>query len=155
MDGASRQRGAGVGLQLKAPIEERIEQVKRLDFPASNNEAEYEAILTGIDLAISVSSKKIIIQSDSQLVVGQVNEEYETWDQRMAKYVCLVKLRLESFTTWNLEHIPRGSNEKVDALAAVAAFLPTKETMLLPVYYWPESSIAANRVNEIEEACPS
>ena len=80
MDDASRQRGAGVGLQLKAPIEERIEQVIRLDFLASNNEAEYEAVLTGIDLAISVSLEKIIIQSDSQLVVGQVNEEYETWD---------------------------------------------------------------------------
>ena len=154
MDGASRQRGAGVGLQLKALIEERIEQVILLDFPASNNEVEYEAILAGIDLAISIPSEKIIIQSDSQLMVGQVNEEYETWDQRMAKYVCLVKLRLESFTTWKLEHIPRGSNEKADALVVVAASLPTKETMLLPFYYQPESLIAANRVNEIEEACP-
>ena len=73
----------------------------------------------------------------------------------MAKYVCLVKLRLESFAAWKLEHIPRGSNEKADALATVAASLPTKETMLLLVYYKPESSITANRVNEIEEACPS
>ena len=73
MDGASRQTRVGVGLTLKAPIGERIEQVIRLGFPASNNEMEYEAILAGIDLAISVSLEKIIIQSDSQLVVGQVN----------------------------------------------------------------------------------
>ena len=65
MDGASRQKRAGIGLQLKALIEERIEQVIRLDFPASNNEAEYEVILAGINLAIPVSSEKIIIQSDS------------------------------------------------------------------------------------------
>ena len=96
MDDASRQTGASVGLQLKAPTGERIEQAILLDFLASNSEAEYEAILAGIDLAISVSSEKIAIQSDSQLVVGQVNEEYETRDQGMAKYVCLVKLRLES-----------------------------------------------------------
>ena len=64
--------------------------------PRFNNEAEYEAYLAGIDLVIFVSSEKIIIQSDSQLVVGQVNGEYKTRDQRMAKYVCLVKLRLES-----------------------------------------------------------
>ena len=51
MDGASRQTGVGVDLQLKAPPGERIEQAIRLDCPASNNEAEYEAILTGIDLA--------------------------------------------------------------------------------------------------------
>ena len=55
---------------------------------------EYEAILAGINLAISVSSEKIIIHRDSKLVVGQVNREYEKRDQRMAKYVSLVNLRL-------------------------------------------------------------
>ena len=72
----------------------------------------------------------------------------------MAKYVCLVKLLVESFVAWKLEHIPRGSNEKADALAPVATSLPTKETMLLPVYYQSESSITAYRVNDIKEACP-
>ena len=56
---------------------------------------------------------------------------------------------------WKLEHIPRGSNEKADALAVVAASLPTKETVIIPGYYQREPSIAANRVNEIEEAHPS
>ena len=73
----------------------------------------------------------------------------------MAKYVCLIKLQLKSFAAWKLEHIPRGSNKKADALAVVVASLPTKETVLLPVYYQPESSIVANWVNEIKEACPS
>ena len=73
----------------------------------------------------------------------------------MTKYVCLVKLRLERFVAWKLEHILRGLNEKLDALTAVAASLPTKETVLLPIYYQLELSIVANRVNEIKEACPS
>ena len=73
----------------------------------------------------------------------------------MAKYVCLVKLRLERFTTWKLEHVPRGSNEKADALAGMVASLPTKEAVLLPVYYHSESSNAASRVNNIEDTCPS
>ena len=42
-----------------------MEQAIRLEFPRFNNEAEYEAILAGIDLVISVSFEKIIIQSDS------------------------------------------------------------------------------------------
>ena len=54
-----------------------------------------------------------------------------------------------------LEHISRGSNEKENALAVVATSLPTKETVLLPVYYQSESLIAANRVNDIEDTCPS
>ena len=87
-----RKTGAEVGLQLEAPTRERIEHAIRLDFPTSNNEIEYEAILAGIDLTTSASSEEIIIRSDSQLVVRQVNGEYETRDQRMIKYVCLVKL---------------------------------------------------------------
>ena len=75
--------------------------------------------------------------------------------KRMAKYIRLVKLRLESFAAWKLEHISRGLNEKANALAKVAASLPIKETVLLPVYYHTESSIATNELNEIEEACPS
>ena len=107
--------------------------------------------MAGLDLTISVSSKRIIIRSDSRLVVSQVNGEYETRDHRMAKYVSLVNLRLGSFTTWRLEHIPRNSNEKVDALAAIVASLPIKETVLLPMYYLSESLITTNRVNAIDE----
>ena len=97
MDGTSRHTEARLGLQLKALTGEIIEQVIRLDFPSSNNEAEYEAIIDRIDLAIFVSSEKIIIRRDSQLVVRQVNGEYETKDQCMTKYVSLVNLRLGSF----------------------------------------------------------
>ena len=126
-----------------------------MDFPASNNEAEYEAIIVGLDLAISVSLEKIIIRSDSQLVVGHVNDKYETRDQRMSKYVSLVNLRLGSFVAWRLEHVRRNSNEKADTLAVVAASLPIKETVLLPVYYQPKPSTTTNQVNEIDEIDPS
>ena len=155
VDGASRQTGAELGLQLEAPTGEVIEQAIRLDFHTSNNEVEYEAIIAGLDLAISISSKKIIKRNDSQLVVGQVNDEYEIRDQRMTKYVSLVNLRLGRFTTWRLEHDLRNSNEKADALAALAVSLPIKEIVLLLVYYLQESSITTSRVNEIDETGPS
>ena len=135
VDGASRQTGAGLGLQLKALTGEVIEQAIHLNFPSSNNKAEYEAMIAGLDLTISMSLEKIIIRSDSQLVVRQVNGEYETRDQCMTKYVSLINLRLGSFVAWQLEHVPRSSNEKADALAVVAASLPIKETVLFPVYY--------------------
>ena len=73
----------------------------------------------------------------------------------MTKYVSLVNLRLGNFVTWRLEHVLRDTNEKADALAVVAVSLPIKETVLLPVYYQPESSITTNRVNEIDETYPS
>ena len=57
VDGASHHMGAGVGLQLKALTRERVVQAIHLDFPTSNNETEYEAILAEVDLAQSVSSE--------------------------------------------------------------------------------------------------
>ena len=78
MDEASRKTGARVNLQLKALYGEKVEQAIRLDFPTSNNETEYEAILARIDLTQSISSEKLLILNNSKLVVGQVNREYET-----------------------------------------------------------------------------
>ena len=73
----------------------------------------------------------------------------------MEKYVSLVKQRLGSFSAWTLEHIPRDCNEKVDALATVAASLPMTETVFLPIYYQPDSSIITTRVSQVEEVSPS
>ena len=54
-------------------------------------------------------------------------------------------------TAWKLEHIPRGSNEKASALAVVVASLLIRETMFLPVYYQPASSITTNQMSQIDE----
>ena len=124
VDGASKQTGAGIGLQLKSLSGDKIEQAIQLGFNASNNESEYEVILAGLELAATLSAGKLLVQSDSQLVVGQVNEEFESRDPRMVKYVSRVKQRLSSFPVWKLEHIPRDSNEKADALVSVTASLP-------------------------------
>ena len=155
MDGACRQKRAGVGLQLKAQTRERIKQPIQLCFPTSNNEIEYEAILVGIDLAKSISSEKLIIRSDSQLVVGQVNGEYETSDQCMVRYASLFKQQLRSFVAWKLEHILRDLNEKADAFVVVAASIMIRETVFLPIYYQQASPITTDLVSQIDEVCYS
>ena len=65
----------------------------------------------------------------------------------MVRYVSLVKQRLGSFPAWKLEPILKDSNEKVDALAVVAVSILIKETMFLPVYYQPTSSITTDQVS--------
>ena len=155
MDKASRQIGACIGLQLKSPFEERIDQAIRLGFSASNNESKYEAILAGIELAVIVSASRLLIRSDSQLVVGQVNEEYESRDTRMVNYVSLVKQHLDRFSAWNLEHITRDCNEKADSLFAVAASLTITETVILPIYYQLDFSIVTTQVSQVNEVSPS
>ena len=83
---------------------EIIEQAIRLGF--GNNESEYEAILAGIKLVVTMSANRLLIQSDFQLVVGRVNKEYESQDPQMEKYVSLVKQRLNGFSAWNLSISP-------------------------------------------------
>ena len=73
----------------------------------------------------------------------------------MMKYVSRVKQHMSSFPVWKLEHIPWDSNERVDALASMAASLPITETIFLPIYYQSVSSIASSQVNQVDKNPPS
>ena len=112
-------------------------------------------MIAGLELVLIVGANSLLIRSDSQLVVGKVNVELESREPRMAKYASLVKQKLSTLTTWKLEHVPRDSNERANALAAVAASLAIKETIYLPIYYQPGSSILHTQVSQIEESPPS
>ena len=146
VDGAFRSFGSGVGLLLKTPIGERLEQSIRLDFPASNNEAEYEVILSGLGLATTLNASKVKIHNDSQLVVGQILKEYKAKDERMAKYLLKVQESLSQLGEWLIEKISRGENVQVDALAGITASFPVKESTMLPVYVQATPSIAESHV---------
>nr|CAN81979.1 hypothetical protein VITISV_032721 [Vitis vinifera] len=151
VDGASRSSGSGVGLLLQSPTGEHVEQAIRLGFSASNNEAEYEAILSGLDLALALSVSKLRIYSDSQLVVKHVQEEYEAKDARMTRYLAKVRDTLQQFTEWAIEKIKRADNRRADALAGIAASLPIKEAILLPIHVQTNPSVAEiSNCNTIE-----
>ena len=83
VDGASNRKGAGVGLVLTSSDMVTIEKSLRLGFPATNNEAEYEALLEGMAMVLRMGGKSIRLFSDSRLVVGQVKGEFEAKDERM------------------------------------------------------------------------
>ena len=91
VDGATYQRGSGVGLVLISPKEAIIEKSLRLGFSATNNEAEYEALLQGIAMVQKMGGKTVEMFSDSRLVVGQVKGELEARDARMQEYLSRVK----------------------------------------------------------------
>lgn len=146
VDGASRASGSGLGLLLESPTGEYLKQSIRLDFPASNNEAEYEAILSGLNLAVTLNAVKVKVHSDSQLVVGQIQKEYEAKDERMGKYLLKVKELSSQLEEWVIEKIPRLENAQADALAGIAASFPTKESTMLPIYVQIAPSITEAHV---------
>ena len=69
----------------------------------------------------------------------------------MAKYVSLVKQRLDNFSAWKLEHVTKDCNKKADALAAITTSFPITETVILPINYQSDSSIATTRVSQVDE----
>ena len=83
VDGATNQRGSGVGLILISSEGFTIEKSLRLGFSATNNEAEYEALLEGVSMVQRMGGKAIKVFLDSRLVVGQVGGELEARDERM------------------------------------------------------------------------
>ena len=86
-DGSSAQKRGGVGVIITAPDGEILKYGVQLKFPATNNEAEYEDILTGLRLGKALRVKNLLIQSDSKLVVEKIKGEYEAKEERMQKYL--------------------------------------------------------------------
>ena len=77
VNGALNQKGFGAGLVLISPKKVIVEKSLRLNFSATNNEAEYEALLMGMAMVHRMGEKSVKVFSDSRLVVGQVKGEFE------------------------------------------------------------------------------
>lgn len=152
VNGASRSSRSGVGLFLESPTEKQLEQSIRLEFPASNNEAEYEVILSGLGVAIALSASKIKIHSDSQLIMGHIRKEYEAKDERVAKYLLKVQESLDQLEEWVIEKIPRIANLQADALIGIAISLPVRESMVLSIYVQVTLTITESHIsNAVKE----
>ena len=103
----------------------------RLDFPTTNNEAEYEALVAGLDLAKAAGAENIIIHCDSQVITIQVNGDNECRNERMKKYLEEVKSRINGLEV-KFVQIPWEENECANRLAkaASAEFMNASEQVL-------------------------
>ena len=97
-----------------------LEQTIHLGFPASNNVAEYEALLPELKSAISIGADPLNIFYDSQLVVNQIFGEYAIKDERMLAYLNETKGLLQRLHTVEIDHIGRELNGHADSLASLA-----------------------------------
>ncbi|KAK3023824.1 hypothetical protein RJ639_044748 [Escallonia herrerae] len=88
---------------------------------ASNNEAEYEALLMGIRLAHALKVDSLSVHSDFQLVVNHVLGDYEARDERMAQYLQLVKTLGSKFKNFTIRQIPQDRNTQADKLSRLAS----------------------------------
>ncbi|XP_059639717.1 uncharacterized protein LOC132282110 [Cornus florida] len=117
VDGSSNQMGAGTGSKLQTPEGTSLSQALRLEFRATNNEAEYEALLAGLKFAKEL----------------KVNGEYETKDETMEAYHSAVMWEAKNFEKIEFIQIPREHNEDADRLACSASCSGETLAKVIPV----------------------
>jgi ribonuclease HI len=141
VDGASNAMGSGAGVVLISPEGLIMEQAVRLNFLASNNESEYEALLIGLKSARRLGANRLLVFCDSQLVAYQISGEYQTRDERMVSYLRAVKIALSKFEFTQVEQIGREHNSHADILAKLATAMETdmQRTVTVEVLNSPSS----------------
>ncbi|XP_021996293.1 uncharacterized protein LOC110893494 [Helianthus annuus] len=120
-DGASNEDDAGAGLRLVSPNGKELTYAIRLDFKSTNNEAEYEALLVGLCLAVKLGMQHLEAHVDSLLVAGQVRGDYAVKRDIIILYLEQAKQLTSQFTSFNIGHINRSENKPADALSKLAS----------------------------------
>ncbi|XP_070044910.1 uncharacterized protein [Nicotiana tomentosiformis] len=126
MDGASKTKGSGIDIVLKPPRGNIVRQ-SIITGKLTNNEAEYEVMIAGFELAKSLGGEVIKAKCDSLLVVNQVNGTYEVKEDRMQRYLDKLQVTLHRFKEWTLQHVPRDQNNEANDLSNLGSSVEDNE----------------------------
>ena len=108
MDNVSNALGARAGIVVITPEGIKLEHSFRLGFKASNNEAEYKALLARLRVVSDLGAKKVEVYSNARLVVNQVHGSIKAKDLRMVEYLRLVKQTMDRFLSVKLVQVAKG-----------------------------------------------
>ncbi|XP_072084445.1 uncharacterized protein [Arachis hypogaea] len=131
VDGASNKEGSGAGILLKEGDKVVAEQSLQFRFNASNNQAEYEALLAGLKLALQLHIPRITAYCDSSLVVHQIRGEFQVKDPLLEKYWLITKDLISKFKEFDIIHVNREQNTRADVLSKLATTRQAENTSAL------------------------
>jgi ribonuclease HI len=120
-DGSAHQQSAGAGVVLADPGGNQLQYVVRLEFKATTNMAEYEALIFGLSAALSLGVRQLLVKGDSQFIIKQVCGECSCNEPRLTAYLLHVRKLEKDFTTLELQHVPRADNSAADDLSQRAS----------------------------------
>ncbi|GJV42251.1 reverse transcriptase domain-containing protein [Tanacetum coccineum] len=120
-DGSSRVDGSGAGLILTSPEGTEFTYALRFQFTASNNEAEYEALIAGLRIAAQIGICNVHVSVDSKLVANQVLGTYVAKEENMVKYLEKAKNLISGFANFSISQVPKSKNKKADALSKITS----------------------------------
>jgi ribonuclease HI len=120
-DGSLMKAGVGAGLLFISPLGVHMRYTIRLHFAASNNVAEYEALINGLRIAIELGVRHLNVCGDSQLMIDQVMKDSNCHNPKMEAYCNEVRRLEDKFHGLELNHVARRYNEAADELAKVTS----------------------------------
>ncbi|KAL0448801.1 UNVERIFIED_CONTAM: hypothetical protein Slati_1436500 [Sesamum latifolium] len=138
VDGSSTMQGSGAGIVITSPQGEDLEFAIKFGFKASNNEAEYEALVIGMRMAHEAEARHLLAYSDSQLIVKQVEASYEAKEEIRIQYLQQIMELRTGFEYFQIIQIPREENIKVGCLSKLASNLEDCRTRHITIQYLPK-----------------
>jgi ribonuclease HI len=120
-DGSLMKTRAGTGLLFISPLGVHMRYIIQLHFPTSNNVAKYEALVTGLRIAVELGVRHLDVRGDSQLVIDQVMKSSSCRDPKIEAYYEEVWCLEDKFHSLELNHVARRYNEVADELAKIAS----------------------------------
>jgi hypothetical protein len=116
-------------------------------FPASNDAAEYEALIHGLNIAISLCIKRLMVYGDSMVVISQINKEWDCSSDSMGKYCTAVQKLEDKFEGLEFHHVERDRNTAADMLSK----LGSSQTQVPPGVFVQEISHPSISLDQAEE----
>jgi ribonuclease HI len=120
-DDSSHKQWAGAGVLLLTPDGEQFKYMVHLDFKATNNMVEYEALLLWLSTVLSLGDRQLLVKGDSRLIIKQVRGECCYNDPQLAAYLLHAQKLEKDFEVLDLNHIPHTENVVSDDLSTKAS----------------------------------
>ena len=124
--------GLGAGVVLTSPIGDTVQYVLQIMYTDSNNAAEYEALLHGLRMTVSMGIQRLEVRGDSNLAISQINGDFYAKDPKMAAYRNAILKMSARFEGLEFHHIARENNQAADVLARIGA----KRDVVPPTSSW-------------------
>jgi ribonuclease HI len=103
------------------PSGDQVKYMVHLEFKATNNMVEYEALIFGLSVALSLGIRQLLVKGDSQLIIKQVRGECSCNEPRLTAYLLHVRKLEKDFMALELQHVPRADNSTTDELSKRAS----------------------------------
>ncbi|XP_021807706.1 uncharacterized protein LOC110751539 [Prunus avium] len=120
-DGSSTEARLGAGVVIESPQGQRWQVAFQLDFKCTNNQAEYEALIIGLEILKEIKATRVLVYGDSQLVINQLTGEYQCTSENLTMYYVTALNTADVFSRISFVHVPRAENHEANEMAQVAS----------------------------------